>query len=96
MELKQIMPDINGNPRYVCHFLLLANDNDRIKANDMVKDGKELFSVDALYKIILKKSNLIGGKKYHNKSYGGGIVFSRTNKEKLIDELRYIKYKQNN
>ena len=49
--------DINGNPRYVCHFLNIAGD----------------------YPTAVKLANTIGGRKYHNKRYGGGIVFQSYN-----------------
>ena len=48
-------------------------------------------SIDNDYDIALQKAKTIGGKKYHNKSYGGGIVFQSYNiadKEKLILGLK--------
>ena len=57
-NLIRINNDVNGNPRYVFHFLALA---------DHYSEAVE----------VAKK--LIGGKKYHNKSYGGGIVFQSYN-----------------
>ena len=53
MEFIRIKNDVNGNPRYVCHFL----------------------NIDQNYETAIKKAKTIGGKKYHTKSYGGGIVF---------------------
>jgi len=49
----KIKHDINGNPRWVCHFLCF----------------------DFTYDNALVKARKLGGRKYHNKSYGGGIVF---------------------
>ena len=60
--------DINGNPRFVIHFLNLADN----------------------YPDAVKLANKIGGRKYHNKSYGGGIVFqsySLPDTEKAIAEI---------
>ena len=53
----RINNDTNGNPRYVFHFLKLANNYN-----------------EALF--LAKK---IGGKKFHNKQYGGGIVIQSYN-----------------
>jgi hypothetical protein len=46
-----------------------------------------------LYSIALKKSRKIGGRKYHNKSYGGGIVFTSYNEGELEREISEIKLK---
>jgi hypothetical protein len=61
--------DVNGNPRYVLHFLNVA----------------DTYS-EALF--IAKK---LGGKKFHNKQYGGGIVFSTYNLDNLINKLNGLK-----
>jgi len=57
INFTRIDNDINGNPRYVCHFLNIAGD----------------------YDTAVKLANKIGGKKYHTKRYGGGIVFQSYN-----------------
>lgn len=66
IEWTKIKHDINGNPRYVCHFLSL-NTKEEL-------DNRKL-AVHEKYELALKRAHKIGGKKYHNKSYGGGIVF---------------------
>lgn len=55
--------DVNGNPRYVCHFLCLLTGAER-----------EAYASDR-YAIACKRANKVGGRKYHNKQYGGGIAF---------------------
>ena len=68
-DFTRINNDVNGNPRYVFHFLELA---------DKYTDA-----------LILAKR--IGGKKFHNKQYGGGIVVQSYNLNyeiKLINELK--------
>lgn len=68
--------DINGNPRYVVHFLQCRPDESYTYANTV------------------RLMNKIGGRKYHNKSYGGGIVFQSYNTdelENLINELKRSK-----
>lgn len=64
-SLTRINSDTNGNPRYVIHFLALANEYSR-----------------AVY-----LANQIGGRKYHTKSYGGGLVFQSYNTDNLIQQL---------
>ena len=61
--------DVNGNPRYVCHFLNLLSEAEK----------NEIIGISAKYDHAIRKAKKIGGKKYHNKSYGGGIVFQSYN-----------------
>lgn len=68
-NLTRIDNDVNGNPRYVVHFL----------------------QIDDNYETALKKSRAIGGKKYHNKKYGGGIAFQSYNKEELVKDINELK-----
>jgi hypothetical protein len=72
-KLKQMFTQINndsyGNPRYVVHYLQLADNYDR-----------------ALY-----LSRQLGGRKFHNKQYGGGIVFQSYNTRILGDKICQIK-----
>lgn len=63
----RINNDSNGNPRYVLHYLHLCT-RAELDADPWIPTGSK-------YAIAVKRANLIGGKKYHNKSYGGGIVF---------------------
>ena len=61
--------DVNGNPRYVFHFLELAYD----------------------YNEALKIAKKIGGKKFHNKQFGGGIVIQSYNLKKDIELINELK-----
>lgn len=61
--------DVNGNPRYVFHFLNLADTYER-----------------ALF--LAKK---IGGRKFHNKQYGGGIAIQSYNIDKDIELINQLK-----
>jgi hypothetical protein len=63
-DFTRVKSDINGNPRHVCHFLHLD-----------VHGWESNISVPDRYAIALKLANTLGGKKYHTKAYGGGIVF---------------------
>ena len=71
MEFTKIKNDINGNPRYVVHFLDIADN----------------------YQNAIHLAKKIGGRKYHTKTYGGGIVFQSYNikeTEKQITNLKRI------
>ena len=65
-DFTRINNDINGNPRRVVHFLEL---NTRAEL-----DSRDL-SISDKYALALKRARKIGGRKFHNKQYGGGIVF---------------------
>jgi hypothetical protein len=68
IEFTKIKNDTYGNPRYVVHFLNIADN----------------------YQDAIHLANKIGGRKYHTKSYGGGIVFQSYNikqTERKITEL---------
>jgi len=78
IEFTRINNDVNGNPRYVCHFLNLISENYEM-------------SIQLKYEFAIKKAKQLGGKKYNTKSYGGGIVFQSYNIQDLensIIELR--------
>lgn len=62
----RVNQDINGNPRYVCHFLNLLSEKEK-EDNDGPMGSK--------YALAVKKAKALGGRKFHNKQYGGGIVF---------------------
>ena len=75
--LTRINNDTNGNPRYVCHFLDILNDAERSPET----------SLGDRYTIALAKSRQLGGKKFHNKQYGGGIAFQSYNEGKLEKDI---------
>lgn len=69
----KINRDLNGNPRYVCHFYNLLNEADTKEA--------------------LKKAKQLGGRKYNNKNFGGGIVFQSYNIENLCTKINELNKK---
>ena len=79
-KFTRINNDINGNPRYVIHFLEILNDEE-----------KTSIPFNKKYQYAVKKANKIGGKKYDNKSYGGGIVFQSYNIEETYKAIQKIK-----
>jgi hypothetical protein len=68
-DFTRINNDVNGNPRYVFHFLELADNYDEA----------------------LKLAKKIGGKKFHNKQYGGGIVVQSYNLHKEVEFINELK-----
>jgi hypothetical protein len=65
----RINNDTNGNPRFVVHFLQLAD----------------------TYPRALFLARQLGGRKFHNKQYGGGIVFQSYNTDQLAQKIAQIK-----
>ena len=68
--------DVNGNPRYILHFLAMTKPGD-------APDG----DISGKYAAALTRARKLGGRKYHNKSYGGGIIFQSYNTQSLADDL---------
>jgi len=68
IDFTRINNDTNGNPRYVCHYLAF---------NNIQIDGQPYHSIS--YEDALHKAKELGGRKFHNKQYGGGIVFQSYN-----------------
>jgi hypothetical protein len=63
-EWHRVNNDINGNSRFAVHFLPLVRD----------MQGKG-WGTNSLYQLACKRANKLGGRKFHNKQFGGGIVF---------------------
>ena len=78
IEFTRVNNDVNGNPRYVCHYLRFITPKDLENPNYVMGND---------YELALKKAKSIGGKKYHNKQYGGGIVFQSYNIDKTEKDI---------
>jgi hypothetical protein len=63
--------DINGNARIVCHFLAFKTPDN--------------LDICESYEWALIEAKKIGGSKFHNKQYGGGIVFQSWNIERITE-----------
>ena len=78
----RIKNDVNGNPRYVCHFLNFITSADA----DVPLLQK--------YPLAARRANQIGGRKFHYKAYGGGIMFQSYNLDEteraIVDLMRKI------
>lgn len=89
LDWTKVNHDVNGNPRYVVHFLDI-----------MPMRIRKMKDINNRYDATIKFANKLGGKKFHNKQYGGGIVFQSYNlnfTERFIyekiaeDNKQYIK-----
>jgi hypothetical protein len=81
INFKRVNSDINGNPRYVCSFYHLLNETESNNYDMSVSDR---------YNIALQKAKSLGGRKYHNKQFGGGIVFQSYNIKELENKILEI------
>lgn len=66
IDFKRVNNDINGNPRYVCHYSSLLKDSTK-------------YGVIEGYTAAVAVAKKIGGKMYRGKDFGGGIVFQSYN-----------------
>jgi len=93
IEFTRINNDVNGNPRYVCHFSSLLNDTDeeQIKQDFAASLSINPFKkLNFMYELAVSRAKKIGGKKYHAKQYGGGIVFQPYNIESLAQSIQKL------
>lgn len=87
IDFTRITNDINGNPRYVCHFSAFTTEADREQALKDQRAGLNSSFIDAMYKVAVTRAHKLGGKKFHNKQYGGGIVFQSYNINELQNNI---------
>ena len=90
MEWTRIKHDVNGNPRYVCHYHNLLTD-DELNASMWDYQGRLIHPTK--YEIALQRAHKLGGRKFNNKQYGGGIVFSTYALSKLENHIQELKGK---
>lgn len=81
----RIENDINGNPRYVIHFLALLTNAEQEQISEETNTLREKYpsqyftATSRMFDAALRKSRKIGGQKYRGKWFGGGIVFQSYN-----------------
>ena len=75
--------DINGNPRYCIHFLAL---NTPAENADYSGDF-----ITRKYNLALDRARKLGGKKFRNKQYGGGIIFTTYNLRELCEQINSLR-----
>lgn len=68
IEITRLRSDINGNSRWAVHFTDLEPPAVR-------ETLRGTMTLSERYARIVKLANTVGGRKYHNKGYGGGIAF---------------------
>ena len=93
IQLTKVNRDINGNPRYVCHFLNLITDKDEEQIKEDFKltlQQNPFKKTSLLYNLAVSKAKKIGGKKYRGKEFGGGIVFQSYNVNKLTEDIKNL------
>ena len=66
--LHRIKNDTNGNPRFVVHFTDL-------EPSAMRDANRAAFTLPERYARVLTHARKLGGRKFHNKTFGGGVVF---------------------
>lgn len=76
IDFTRVNADNYGNPRHVCHFLNFITP----------EDGHEP-GLEGRYELALSRSRAFGGRKFHNKQYGGGIVFQSYDIDRLGLEI---------
>lgn len=76
-DFTRIANDINGNARYVCHFSHLLPTNNGLQVSER-------------YDQAVKAAKQLGGKRYHTKAYGGGIVFQSSNLTSLVASINAL------
>ena len=76
--------DVNGNPRYVIHFLDCINDKE---SKEVEKNAKPFQAISDKYTFAVNKMRKLGGQKYRGKDFGGGVVFQSYNLHELANKI---------
>lgn len=92
-----ITRDVNGNSRAVVHYSNLLRDDDFMPSRNSARDMthgeidhyiRGMSETSYAYHLAIKRANAIGGRKYHTKLFGGGIVFQVNNLDDLAQAIR--------
>ena len=83
MEFTRTKNDINGNGRYIVHFLNLLTQSEKDLPYDF---GRPHYK----FNIALRRAKTLGGKTYRGKDYAGGIVFQSVNNKSLEKEIKAL------
>lgn len=83
IEWTQVKNDYSGNPRFVCHFTALY---------PYQKPNKFDFrGLSEKYADVLATFRKLGGRKFHNKQYGGGVVFQTYDLVELENQIDAVR-----
>lgn len=88
IQFTKISHDVNGNPRYVCHYLNLLTYKEAHTAYEWDRNGRRI--TPTRYEIAVSRAHKIGGRKYHTKAYGGGIVFQSYSLQELEQAIKGV------
>lgn len=80
MQLTRVKNDVNGNGRFVVHFLDLVTPEERAAA-------PSVGFIPWLFQKALDRSKKLGGRRYRGKDFGGGIVFQECGEELLRQDI---------
>jgi hypothetical protein len=86
-DFTRVKNDVNGNPRYVCHYLNLNTDEEASVIMGWDAQGRLKYDK---YALALTRAKTLGGRKFHNKQYGGGIVFQCYNLRDLCERINEL------
>lgn len=82
LECTLVRNDANGNARYVVHYLNLLTKEEAAAPVDFQGLSK--------YQIALNRARSINGRKFHNKQYGGGIVFTALSPNEIAENVSRV------
>ena len=92
-DFTRVNNDTNGNPRYVIHFTKLISDKDEAEIRENFGASlaiNPLNFTSYCYDEAVLKAKKIGGKRFHNKQYGGGIVFQHANVNRIVERVNEL------
>ena len=91
INITRVNNDVSGNPRHVIHYLALLNNEALNQWHKQEIDNKGVWSGmvknGLTYDIACFIAKQPGFKRYHNRSFGGGLSFSSYN---VTSDLAYL------
>ena len=91
--LYRVENDVNGNPRYVLHFLDILSKDEQAALYEETQELKKASPnewipfVRVAYGAAIAKARKVGGKAYRAKWFGGGIVFESYNMRLDLEDV---------
>ena len=80
MKLTRVKNDVNGNGRFIAHFLDLVTPEERAASPDQGR-------IPWLFERALARSKKIGGRRYRGVGYAGCVVFQECSEELLRQDI---------
>lgn len=88
--IRRVKPDINGNSRFVIHFLAFNTQA------ELDKSGPDWIPIMEKFARALSRAKKFGGCRYRGKDFGGGIVFQAHSEQEVADIVIRIHETSNN